>query len=626
MWKIIKLDKNLANQISAWEVVERPVSVVKELVENSIDAGATSIKVEVKNGWIDEIIITDNWEWIKYEDLPIVFDKYTTSKIKSIQDLYNIMTFGFRWEALSSISSVSKVELITKTKDSLVAYSIKSIWWELSEIQEVAWENGTKIIVKELFYNTPARLNYLKKPRTEYLKILEFLQQISLSYPKIAFELVNDWKQVFQFREKQDLKTRIYNIFWDDFASNLLEINFEITGLKITGYISDPKISFTNKNKQVLFVNKRIIKSPLISKAISQAYNRYIPHTNNPWYVLNLEVDPTEIDVNVHPRKLEIRFAAENQVFRAFYHAIQSKLDSVSLIPLSPALSPQGRKGVEQLENQNNSFSLGGKDAWKADRGQQYYTGSGTKFKSYSPYKDVTINPAQQMIDQSINFSKEVLGDNIQDTKESCYNDFWNIFEKSTDLHDTALWKIIWQMHNSYILVETNAWLQILDQHALAERIIYEKLVKNSWKIITQWLLIWESLNLTPKELSILENNKEVFESMWFEFEIMWAWNVIINAIPEFIKKENIKNIFTWVIDDIWEENFWKSNTLQEVKNKIFAYTACRSAIKFWDKLSLLEMNKLLNDSVLDYSATCPHGRPVVYDISLDELKNKYER
>jgi len=610
MWKIIKLDKNLANQISAWEVVERPVSVVKELVENSIDAGATSIKVNINNWWIDEIVITDNWEWIKYEDLAIVFDKYTTSKIKNIQDLYNIMTFGFRWEALSSISSVSKVEIITKTKDSLVAYSIKSIWWELSEIQETAWENWTKIIVKDLFYNTPARLNYLKKPRTEYLKILEFLQQISLSYPEIAFEFVSDNKQIFKFRSWEDLKTRIYNIFWEDFSSNLLEINFWITWLKITGYISDPKISFTNKNKQVLFVNRRIIKSPLISKAVSQAYNRYIPHTNNPWYVLNLEVDPTQIDVNVHPRKLEIRFAAEDQVFRVFYHSVEEKLKQTSLI---------------NLDSISNNFEKSTPEIKQDTTNKQYYTGSWTKFKSYSPYKDVSINPNQQRINQAINFSKEIIkwSSDFQDNEE--LNNF-NNFEKSTDLHDTVLWKIIWQMHNSYILVETKNWLKILDQHALAERIIYEKLVKNSWKIITQWLLIWENIQLTPKELSILENNKEVFENMWFEFEIMWAWNVIVNAIPEFIKKENIKNIFTWVIDDIWEENFSKSKTLDEVKNKIFAYTACRSAIKFWDKLSLFEINKLLNDSVLDYSSTCPHWRPVVYEINLNDLKNKYER
>ncbi len=605
MWKIIKLDKNLANQIAAGEVVERPVSVVKELVENSIDAGAKNIKVEVKNWWIDEIIVSDDGEGIKYEDLPLVFDKYTTSKIKSIEDLYNVMTFGFRWEALSSIASVSKIELITKTKDSLVAYKIISIGWELWEIEEVPWEYGTKIIVRDLFFNTPARFNYLKKPKTEYLKILEFLQQVSLSYPEIGFELVADWKQIFKFREKEILKTRIYNIFWEELASNLIEISFWMQGLEIIGYISNPKINFPNKNKQVLFVNKRIVKSPLISKAISQAYNRFIPHNTFPGYVLNLLVDPTQIDVNVHPRKLEVRFAQENQVFRAFYHAIEEKLNQISLIDLN-----EKQESIEIWEKQNQVFEV------KKTEVKKYYIPSGTKFKDYSPYKDTTINPAQKKLDESLFFSKEIL-QNFQGD---------NSFEKSTDLHDTPLGKIIGQMHNSYILVETKTGLKILDQHALAERIIYEKLLKNDSKVISQWLLIWESITLTPKELGILEENKKIFEEMGFELEILWAWNVIINAIPEFIKKENIKEVFLGILDDIWEQSFSKSQTLQEVKNKIFAYTACRSAIKFWNKLNLFEMNKLLNDAVLDYSSTCPHGRPVVFEISLEELKNKYER
>ncbi len=607
MWKIIKLDKNLANQISAWEVVERPLSVVKELIENSIDAKAKNIKVEIVNWGITEIIVQDDWEWIKYDDLPIVFDKYTTSKIKSIQDLYNIMTFGFRWEALSSITSVAKVELITKTKNSLVAYSIKSIWWELSKIKEVAWENGTKIIVRDLFYNTPARLNYLKKPRTEYLKIYDFLQKISLSYPKIWFEFLNDNKIVFKYRKNEDLKTRIYNIYWEEFYSNLLDVNFGIDWLKIIWYISDPKVSFTNKNKQVLFVNKRLITSPLIFKAINQAYNRYIPHTNQPWYILNLEVDPTQIDVNVHPRKLEVRFASENQIFRVFYHSIEERLKKVSLLD-------------NYNFSENSNFE--NKNFWDWNNiltNQKYYTWSGTKFKNYSPYKDTSINPDQTRLDQSINFTKSIL-DN-QNYQESNLD-----FEKSNDLHDTSLWRIIWQMHNSYILIETKTWLEILDQHALAERIIYEKLINSKKWFSIQWLLIWENINLTPNELSILERNKDYFIEVWFEFEIMQAWNIIINWIPDFIKKEDIKKIFIWIIDDIWEQWFKKSNNLQEVKNKIFAYVACRSAIKFWDKLSLFEMNKLLNDSVLDYSSTCPHGRPVVFDISLDDLKNKYER
>ena len=604
MSKIIKLDKNLANQIAAWEVVERPLSVVKELVENSIDAGSNHIKIEIINWWIDEIIITDNWEWIDKDDLKIVLEKYTTSKIKTLDDLYNIMTFGFRWEALSSISSVSKFKIISKQDKSDFWYFLEALWWEQSDFMQIASENGTKIIVKDLFFNTPARLNYLKKPRTEYSKIKEFVEQIALSYPQIGFEFISDSKSIFIYRWNEVLETRIYNIYGEKFSQNLLEINYELAGLKITGYISDPKIAFSNKNKQVLFVNNRIIKSPLIIKSISDAYNRFIPHWEYPAYVLNIQVDPTQVDVNVHPRKLEVRFAWESQIFRWFYHAIQDRLNSVSLLDTN-------------IESSTIKDEISPKQ-------EQYYTGSGTKFKSYSPYKNTNPNPSQWIINDSINFNKKIIDTSASLEERESFSS--SNFEKSTDLHDTPLWKIIGQMHNSFIIVQTNDWMKILDQHALAERVIYEKLINSNKSFSIQGLLIWESINLTTNELNILEENIEIFKEMGFEFEILWWWIVMINAIPDFIKKENLSNIFTWIIDDIWEQKHSKSNTLEEVKNKIFAYASCRAAIKFWNKLNLFEMNKLLNDSVLDYSATCPHGRPVVYDINLNELKDKYER
>jgi len=630
MSKIIKLDKILANQIAAWEVVDRPFSVVKELVENSIDAGATQIKVEIKEGGIEEIIITDNWEWIEKEDLKVVTEKYTTSKIKSLDDLYNVMTFGFRWEALASISSVSKFQIISKKDNSNFWYSLETIDWINSDITEFPCETWTKIIVKNLFYNTPARLNYLKKPRTEYSYISDFLKQIALSYPKISFELVNDDKSIFKYRAWEDLQTRIYNIYWEEFSSNLLKIDFIMSGINISGYISDPKVSFWSNKKQALFVNNRIIKSPLIFKAIKDAYNRFIPHWQYSWYVLNIAVNPTEVDVNVHPRKLEVRFANESTIFRWIYHAIQDKLDSVSLYPLSPTLSPQGRKGVEQKY-------------WKADKGQQYYTGSWTKFKSYSPYKNTYPNPNQWQIKNAFNFSEKICRDvplEHLNNKKDVFNNKKDVSaihlynnsrdvpleHLNSDLSITPLWKIIWQMHNSYIIVQTENWMTILDQHALAERVIYEKLVNTQYKGKTQWLLIWESINLNQNELDIVDKYKNIFEEMWFEIEIMSSWILMINAIPDFIKKEKISNIIEWVIVDIWELWNKKSLTLEEVRNKIFAYTSCRSAIKFGHKLSLFEMNKLLNDSVLDYSSTCPHGRPVVYDINLMDLQNKYER
>jgi len=617
MSKIIKLDKNLANQIAAWEVVERPVSVIKELLENSIDANATNVKIEIENWWIDKMIITDNGEWIEKSDLPLVIEKYSTSKIKNLDDLYNIMTFWFRWEAMASISSVSDLQIITKNINEDFWSSLLVTWWEVWEISDYASETGTKIIVNNLFYNTPARLNYLKKWRTEHNHIASFLNEIALSYPDVWFEFHADWRQVFKYVSDEDLISRIYNIYGSELSQNLIKVDFSIPWISITWYISDPKVSFWNKNKQSLFVNRRVVKSNLIYKAISDAYNRFIPHSMFPAYVLNIDVDPTQVDVNVHPRKLDVRFASEQNIFRAIYNAIQEKLDNVSLIKPESSDENENFTKTSHIE----SFSNGVKMPKMSNSG---YTSSWLKFKSYSPYSDKSASPNQSQIHNALNFSKEILSNhNYTKTQEFEKN---SELEKSNDLHDTALGKIIWQAHNSYIIVETKDWIKFLDQHALAERIIYEKLINSDYWHNIQWLLIGESMALTPKELDILEENKDTFIEMWFDFEIM-PWSiVIVNAIPDFIKKENISNIFLWILDDIWNHSFNKSKTLQEVKNKIFAYTACRSAIKFWNKLNLFEMNKLLNDSVTDYSSTCPHWRPVIFEIWLNELKDKYER
>ena len=629
MSKIIKLDKNLANQIAAWEVVERPMSVIKELLENSIDAWATNIKIEIENGWMDKMVITDNWEWIEKEDLPLVIEKYSTSKIKNLEDLYNIMTFWFRWEAIASISSVSDLQIISKYINDSFWTSILVKAWNVWEMFEHASETGTKIIVENLFYNTPARLNYLKTAKTEYNHIYTFLQEIALSYPQIWFEFISDSKQVFKYSYGENLKTRIYSIYWQEFSENLLDLDFSMNWINISWYISDPKVSFPNKNRQSLFVNNRVIKSSLIFKAINDAYNRFIPHNMSPAYVLNLQIDPTQVDVNVHPRKLEVRFASEQNIFRSVFHAIQDKLEKVSLVNISDNTEnfTQSSHSINPtafshpLNNEDKIFTSSYNKTSNTG-----YTWSGTKFKSYSPYTDKNPHINQTQIHNAMNFSKELLENSSKSIKNELEENQNIWLEKSNDLHDTPLWKIIWQSHNSYIIVETPVWIKFLDQHALAERIIYEKLVNSDYGHNVQWLLIWESMSLTPKELNILDDNKDTFIDMWFDFEIMHGGIVILNWIPDFIKKEKLSDIFMWIIDDIWNQNFNKSKTLDEVKNKIFAYTACRSAIKFWHKLNLFEMNKLLNDSVMDYSATCPHGRPVIFEIGLEELKGKYER
>lgn len=605
MWSIIKLDKNLINQISAWEVVERPASVVKELLENSIDAWCHNITVEISEGGKKEIIIRDDGKWIDKDDLEICLEKYTTSKISSLADLYNVLTFGFRWEALASISSVSEMSIISKTNHSLIAYKLDYTNEKWQIITQSSHSNGTEITVKNLFYNTPARLNYLKQDRTEYAKILSYLQNAVLSYPEIGFEFISDNKKVFKYNQNETLKTRIYQIYGNEVSVNILDINFEMTGIKVTGYISDPKVSFLNKNKQHIFVNKRPITSVMISKAISDAYNRFIPHGLYPSYILNIEVDPTVIDVNVHPRKTEIRFENEQNIFRSVYHAVLNKLEKTTLIETA-SISNNTEISTPQFINNFTHTPA------------QYYTGSGNNLKEFSPYKNTTSNPNQAQIHNALNFSKSILSNENTEVKE-------NIFE-TWDLHYTKLGKIIWQSYNSYILVENEGKIIILDQHALAERVIYEKLVKKETQNNIQKLLIPESIKLTQNELTIILENKSIFDEMGFEIEILGNGIISLYAIPDFVKKEKLNEIILGVIEDMSSGNTIKSKTIDEVKNKIYAYTACRSAIKFGNKLNLFEMNKLLNESVDTYSSTCPHGRPVIFDISLDELKDKYER
>ena len=596
MGNIIQLSTQLSNQIAAGEVVERPISIVKELIENSIDAGATLITAEIHNGGIGQIIITDNGSGISSEDLPLALKKYSTSKITSIEDLYHVMTFGFRWEALASISSVSNFEIISKTSDEHSALSLKIQNGVLSEITPCAGEKWTKIIVSDLFYNTPARLNYLKKPKTEQSHIAQCIQQFSLCYPEIGFKFIADNKSIYNYKKEESLSDRIYSVFGSDFQENTLNVSTENIWVNISGIISDPKVSFPNKNRQYLFINNRIISSPLIYRAIFNAYNRFIPHWNFPGYILHIDVDPTQVDVNVHPRKQEVRFANESELFRVVYHAINSALDRVSLIS-----SDISSSSVHEFNNNRVQ-----------EKTPEYYTGSGTKFKSYSPYKDTTPNPAQWAID----FTKTLLNNNYGDLEE----------HKNADLHQTPLGKIIGQVHNSYIVVETPHGIQMLDQHALAERIIYEQLIRSEYQAKTQWLLLWVNCTLTPKEIDILKENSAVFEQMGFDFEMLSHGMVQISGIPDFVAQEDIEEVFMGIISDVWEEGFAKSTTLEEIRNKIYAYTSCRSAIKFGNKLNLFEMNALLHDAVIDYSATCPHGRPVVYEIGLNELKDKYER
>lgn len=596
--KIITLPKQLANQIAAWEVVERPLSVVKELVENSIDAGATKIEVYLEVWGKEKIEVRDNGTGIAPEDMEKSLEKYSTSKITSLDDLYSVMTFGFRGEALASISSVSKFTLSSKTHWALSWKSITQDEYGLSTVSDIAMNEWTTITVEELFYNTPARLNYLKTERTEYSKIRSFIESLVLAYEHISFSLFHDGKQALHFAENMQKQERIHAIYGSEFHENMLELSHEFWWIKVSGYISDPKVSFPNKLRQLLFVNQRAITSPMISRAIIDAYNRFIAPKTYPWYVIFLDIDPTRVDVNVHPRKLEVRFADEQSVYRSIYHGIKNTLERVSLVSM-------GHRIPEFSSERNDT-----KTPLNKEEAPKYHISSGAKFKNYSPYTDTLPNPAQKGLD----FTKTILWEKRQEFSAKL---------DTGDLRDTPMWRIVGQIHNSYIVIETEQWLKILDQHAVAERVIYEKISKSSYIAKSQWILWGIGFQVHSSELSVLEEYEEVFESLGFELDILSHGNIMIHAIPDFVSKNSIEKVVKNILSDISSVG---SKSLEEIRHKIWAFTACRSAIKFWDPLTIFEMNALLRDASIEYSATCPHGRPVVYDISLDELQWKYER
>jgi DNA mismatch repair protein MutL len=597
--KIITLSAQLANQIAAGEVVERPVSVVKELLENALDAGANIISVRLKNAGIDLIEVEDNGEGISPEDLPKALEKYSTSKIHSLEDLYEVMTFGFRWEALASISSVSHFTLSSKQEWHIAGKSIFTEGGIHHIVSDVAHEIGTKIRVEHLFFNTPARLNYLKQARTEYLKIHDCIEKFALCFPEVSFTLEQDGKQTLFFPKDEGFLSRVFHIFWEKFSQHLLSIDHEFSWFHISWVISHPNTSFPQKSKQILYVNKRIVTSPLLSKAISDAYNRFIPHTMYPGYILFIEVDPTQIDVNVHPRKMEVRFASESTLFRTVYHVIENILNKVSLTQIP------------------NDFSVGEKNLtsasswWYLKPQERYYTGSGTKFKNYSPYTQTLPHPAQS----TFLFSQSTLASSYE-TEEK---DTWG----TSDLHETPFWRIIGQVHNAYILVQTQYWVMLLDQHALAERVLYEKIATTSYTPQIQKILWGIGIHLDTKQYEVFQEHEMILEEMGFELEMLSHQTLMIFAIPDYLVHKDIEKIFLSILDDI---SFQGSQAKDEVRHKIWAYMACRAAVKFWDPLSIFEIHSLLRDASLDYSHTCPHGRPVVWEISLQELQKKYDR
>ncbi len=575
---IIKvLSENLVNQIAAGEVVERPASVVKELVENSIDAGADKITIEVKDAGKTLIRISDNGKGMTKEDLKLAIQRHATSKIVDESDLWKISTMGFRGEALASIASVSKMNIRSKMENDIAGNEIKLEASSVISENEIGMSQGSQIEVENLFYNTPARQNYLKKDSTELSHISSTLNTIALANPSIAFKLIHNDKTVFDLPRVTDLISRISDVFGKSTADAMLPIFYGGSEFQLGGFIGKPLLSRSTTQHQYVFVNGRPIQHYLLANRIKAAYHSMLMEDKKPVFLLNIKIDPALIDVNVHPRKLEIRFEDQQTIVRIIYSAVKTALDKANLIP----------KGFTESRN--------------------YMSDSFPKKEAKAFSFDIPKNTVPQAIDFTKNIMQGRAPMNLEENIPSI--------------------KSITQIANSYIVAEDESGLVLIDQHAAHERVRYEELMnqfENQEKSV-QPLLVAQEMELSTDEIDLINENKEIFEKLGFEIEEFGGKTFVINAVPTCLSGEDLDPVIKGVLDDI--KNHKSPSNMQGRIEEILTYMSCRSAIKFGQTLSLEEMQALIDQmQELKRPFTCPHGRPTMISLTLSELEKMFGR
>lgn len=625
MGKIVILDEHTINKIAAGEVVERPASIVKELCENSIDAGATSITVEIKNGGIAYIKITDNGSGIKRDDVEIAFEKHSTSKIRNAEDLNTVLTMGFRGEALASIAAVSKLKLVTRTAEDMEGSQIYVEGGSIGEIQDVGCPVGTSITVEELFFNTPARYKFLKKDYTEAGYIEDVVSRLALGYPAISFRLFNSGALVIQTPGNNDLVSAAYSIY-GAIAKSTVKVDYSDGSIEVKGIVGKPDVTRANRNNQIYFINNRYIKNKTINSALEESYKTLIPAGRYPFAVLNLKIDPFQVDVNVHPTKQEVRFSDEGIVFRAIYHAVKNALfsgeDLVREISVGGNKNTAEQKGFRMKDvgakaeyiqqpmpemTKSNNISIFNLGLDKPNSGNNF-TKSFNTLQVHNKYetKPVTTTQNEKLEVKEKNETYSL----PQEIEERKLLDF----------------RVIGTAFATYIIVEFNNELYIIDQHAAHERVMYEKL-KKEWQDgtgLSQMLLVPEIVELTHKDMCIIERNKELLTNIGFIIEPFGNNSIKINSAPVLFEKGIIKDIFLDVIDGISDISKTKG---KDQEPSLLYRIACKAAVKANKSLSESEIVGLLESmSSLENPFSCPHGRPTSIKMTKTEIEKKFGR
>ncbi len=565
MTRIKQLSKHLINQIAAGEVIERPASVVKELVENSIDAGATKVSIEITNDCRD-IRVADNGCGIHPEDIMLAFSKHATSKLQEDEDLFEIKTLGFRGEALASIISIAKLTCITRTKDFETGTKVKC---ENSEVQqtETGCAIGTIMEIKDLFYNIPVRLKFLKSANTEFSYIQEIVQSIALSHPDVSIELKKFGKTILKTTGQNNLIQTIKEVYSADVTNNLKEVlkTDDLSGLKISGFVSTPDYTRSSKKSYHLYINSRSVKCPILQKAIDMVYKNLTANNKYPFVVLNLEIPPHDVDVNVHPTKKEVRYKNPNQIFNFVYSAIEAGLSNY----------------VEKNYPANNTVA----DFSYSEKTEE--TSSLLQFPQ-QPKELYIDKQTDTMYISDIgmkNLEKESLTPKFsqQETPKSAQQ---QIFSPQPQAPQQPEEKIVGQYKDTYILVETEEGLEIIDQHIAEERYIYEKL-KSEKNVISQMLFVSDVIQIASTEAALIKENLEKFERFGYGIEFLNDTELIFRKIPQLLSKVNPKEILADILENI-------EGDIDNLEEKILITTSCKASVKANTKLSIWQMQEII--------------------------------
>lgn len=616
MPNIAILNQETIDKIAAGEVVERPCSVVKELVENAIDAGSTAITVEIKESGISFIRITDNGCGIERDQVAVAFYRHSTSKIRSAEDLLTVKSLGFRGEALSSISAVARVELITKTYDELTGtrYVIEGSK-ELSN-EEIGAPDGTTFIVKDLFYNVPARRKFLKTAQTEGSYISDMVEKLALSHPDISFKFINNNQTKLHTSGNGNRKDIIYHIFGREISSSLLEVKHECEYFKVEGFIGKPVITRGNRNYENYFINGRYVKSNILSRAIEEAYKSFLMQHQYPFTVLYFTFF-SELDVNVHPTKMELRFDNNNEIYVELCDTIYAILSRKEMIPEVPVDSTPAPKKIvhEYKEPIPEPFEKRRINEVRAAESRSVYGQSVTSaVKDYS-----AIEPAVKTPKTSTAYEPAQVVTGTQQT----LGDYDKVF-----LTESAKkqFSIIGQLFKTYWLIEFEDKLYIIDQHAAHEKVLYEKTMARlaNKDFTSQRISPPIVMTLDARESEMLEKYRPQIEQFGYEVEHFGGKEYMISAIPDNLFNIDMKDLFIEMLDDF--SNATGRQTPDIITEKV-ASMSCKAAVKGNDKLTLPEINKLIDELLsLDNPYNCPHGRPTIISMSKYEIEKKFKR